>query len=406
MRTVGQTLIVLVSVSMTLGALHLSYTGLQQAGLTQEPYVLSGILVAYLLTIAAHEAGHVLAAWATGLRIVWVSVWFVKLAREAGRFRLRIDRHNLLNFSGFVAAYSIDARRLRPRLAVLHSGGVLVNLSLGLASLAALAWSYPPATPASRTALEGVVSLLTPRDYAAAWLVFGVLLNFGFVVANLIPTQFGVYPTDGANLLATLAGGRKAEVRSLLFVLTGALISGVRPRDLNPGQVGRLLQLRDGTAEDALSNLYGYYHALDAGRHEQAGELLDLAATQNGAFAPIALETAYFDAAHRRNGEAARAWLKYAKPGQAEVATNLRAEAAVLLVSGHRPEAARKAEAALDALRRSFDAGGAVAEREWLHSLLDECARPDPTEAVEVGNSSSKGGAELSSHPDPLPRDN
>jgi hypothetical protein len=250
-----------------------------------------------------------------------------------------------------------------------------------------------------------MVSFFTPRNYAAAWLVIGVLLNFGFVVANLVPTQFGVYPTDGATLLVTLAGGRKAEVRSLLFVLTGALVNGVRPRDLNPEQVGRLLELRDGTADDALSNMYGYFQALDAGRIEQAGKLLDLAATQNAASAPIALETAYFDAVHRRKAEAARAWLKHAKPGKDDESRHLRAEAAVLLVSGRRAEAARKAEGALAALHRSFDLGGAAAVREWLNALLDECRRTDSSQAVDAENNSSKVGADLGPPPNAHRRD-
>jgi hypothetical protein len=139
MRTVGQALVILVAVAVSLGALHLSYNGLQQMGLDREPFLLTGFLVMFLIALAIHEAGHLLSAWATGLRVVLVRVLFVKLAREAGRFRLWFDGSNLLNLSGLVVAYSADIRRLRHRLAVFQSGGVLANLLLGLAFLAALA---------------------------------------------------------------------------------------------------------------------------------------------------------------------------------------------------------------------------------------------------------------------------
>jgi hypothetical protein len=92
----------------------------------------------------------------------------------------------------------------------------------------------------------------------------------------------------------------------------------------------------------------------------------------------IRLETAYFEAFHRRN-IGARAWLDPSPDRSIEAQTLLRAKAAVSLVEGQRAEASALAQAGLEAIPRSGDRGGAVAEKEWLEAILAESAeKPAP----------------------------
>jgi hypothetical protein len=369
-----------------IAATILTTDGLMRAERGREPFLsllfsLATLFVMFLITIAGHECGHLLAAWAAGLRVYCVQVGSLRFVREAGRLRLRLVGTSPGGLSGFVAAYPADSHTLRRRVGLFAAGGLLANLVLGLLSLTILAVTCQASDltrPAGEAFLTYFARVLRVNDFFSALLVSGLCMNFGFFVANLIPCQFGGYDSDGAYLLALLIGGRSSEQKAILFTLSGVVVSGTRPRDLNPDLVAQLLALRSGTAGDTLINLFGYYHALDAGRITEAAKLLDLAATQNHAFAAVALEAAYFDAVYRRNVEAAGAWLRHAKPRQAERSTYLRAEAAVLLARGRRHEAGRKAEAALDALERSFVHGGTLAEREWLQALLQECRQEGP----------------------------
>jgi hypothetical protein len=84
------------------------------------------------------------------------------------------------------------------------------------------------------------------------------------------------------------------------------------------------------------------------------------------------VEAAYFEARHRQDAAAARQWLNQAPKDGVEPQTYLRAEAAVLLAEGRYREAAVIATAALVVLPKSADPGGAIAEKEWLESILAE----------------------------------
>jgi hypothetical protein len=161
-----------------------------------------------------------------------------------------------------------------------------------------------------------------------------------------------------------------------LLGLYAALMDGIRPRAWDAGLVQRLLAKREDVPDDVGANLYGYYYALDSGRVEEAGILLDLAIVQREALptsfrAAVTLEKAFFEAFHQKRAAEGRAWLKEAI-GQAERQTWLRAEAAVLLAERRFEEACAKAEAGLAAIPQSADPGGSLAEADWLDAVLAE----------------------------------
>jgi hypothetical protein len=322
-----------------------------------------------LASIAVHEAGHLLAGLAVGFRPWLVIIGPLKIVREGEALRVRLNRSLV---PGLVRALPTDARELRRRLAVYVSGGPLATLLLGLVCLGL-------AIVAGRAS-----TTIAPRGQMTFWssvaglcsLVLFLITIIRFLAAAL-PFQSSGLRSDGAQLLDLLWGRTRAERRLLAVTLGATWQNGVRPRAWDAGIVERLLALRDGTDDDVGANVCGYYHALDSGQRERAGRLLDLAASQRQGYPAefrlaLLLEAAFFEARHRHNVAAARAWLEQAQGGHAERFTRLRAEAAILWAEGRYAEAAVKAEAGLEAIPRSAACGSAVLESEWLNSILAE----------------------------------
>jgi hypothetical protein len=211
-------------------------------------------------------------------------------------------------------------------------------------------------------------------------LFLGTIIRF---LAAALPFRSRGPRSDGAQLLDLLRGRPRAERRLVAVALVTAWQDGVRPRAWEAELVERLLALREGTEDDVGANICGYYYALDSGQSERAGRLLDWAVSQlqgyQADFRPaLQLEAAFFEARHRRNVVAARAWLERARAGHAERYTRLRAEAAILWAEGRYAEAAAKAEAGLAAIPRSAAGGSAVLESEWLNSILAESRGVQP----------------------------
>jgi hypothetical protein len=173
---------------------------------------------------------------------------------------------------------------------------------------------------------------------------------------------------------------RKRPLRDidwLIAILHGALLDGIRPRDWNSAYVEAMLTARTGTAQDAMANLFAYYHAKDTGQIDLAGELIDLAVGQRQGY-PLALhphillEAAYFEGRYRHNAVTAREWLQQAQGGQVESQTRLRAEAAAFWAEGRFADAVAKAQEGLALLPESADPGGALAEGDWIRDIQEE----------------------------------
>ena len=155
---------------------------------------------------------------------------------------------------------------------------------------------------------------------------------------------------------------------------------GIRPRNWETIQVKRLQDSLTGDSTDAQANLYCYYHYLDCGQIEQAGQYLERALTNYTGYPAVSrnslfLEGAYFQARYRSNVAAAFGCLAESKEGNAEEQTHCRAEAALLWARGRFAEAANRAEAGLKAIPNSRDLGGRLAEKEWLEELLQACQK-------------------------------
>src|SRR5262245_8166473 len=335
-----------------------------QLGVALLPVALA---IGLLLAIAAHELGHVLAGRLTRFRPQLVIIGPFGFVRQGAAFRP--FRHRLLfDPPGLVVAYPADDRRLRARYAVLVGGGPLASiLFAGLCLAAAVAINAPPG--------PDPIHRVLPGNLLSSLLGFVGLLNLLLAFGTLTPGRAGALDTDGKQLLEMLVGGKRAESRLLTLLLGSSSVAGVQPRNWDATRVARLLAVRDGSTADTGTNLLGYYHALDSGQVDRAGELLDLALAQRkgclSLFRPdLLLEGAYYEGYHRKDAAAARLWLGRVRPGQGEPSTRLRAEAAVLFAEGRYAEALRQAEAALIAALQSVSFAG---EADWLCGFLAEC---------------------------------
>ena len=328
--------------------------------------IVAGLLLALAL-IVVHESGHLLAGLAVGFRPWLVIIGPLKIVREGATLRVRLNRSLV---PGLVRALPTDARDLRRRLAVYVSGGPLASLLLGVLCLGLAIVANRTAAP--NTARSQLNFWLGMIGLSSLVLFLGTLIRF---LAAALPFRSRGPRSDGAQLFDLFQGSPRAERRLLAMTLITAWQDGVRPRAWDAGSVERLLALCEGSQDDVGANVCGYYYALDSGQSERAGRLLDLAVSQlqgyQVEFRPaLMLEAAFFEARHRRNAAAARAWLEQARGGPAERCTRSRAEAAILWAEGCYAEAAAQAEAGLAAIPQSAAHAGATLEREWLNFIL------------------------------------
>jgi hypothetical protein len=324
------------------------------------------------LTILAHECGHLLAGWFVGFRVQEIRIGPLQIRRaERG---LALTFNNCLPWFGG-GAMSIpgshtdaaDLHQLRWRAAIVAAGGPLASLLLA-------AWAAVPligyAHRHGRT--------LTRIDF---WLIFSLTLILIWALAafvgNAVPASVGGRLSDGAVMLALLQGGPWAERFCALILLSRASMAGERPRDWEVSLMRPRLQKPEGrSAPDLNMTLMAYYWLLDRRDAVGAGVLLDQALGEVATAAPplrarLTLEAAYFEAHHRHNASAARAWLNRAKGTTADRQTQLRAEAAVLLAEGRCEEAWKCAQEGLFVLERAVHTGIAQAEAEWLREIWD-----------------------------------
>jgi hypothetical protein len=339
--------------------------------------ILAGLVPLYYAAVVVHELGHLIAGWATGFRILHVRVGPIQFPSKGGWTRPQL-LNPIKHFGGQVIGTRDDSQCPIRRVAILVAAGPFASL-LGIALFLGLAYTFSERImadwPHQPWSFWQRVTL--PRNRISGWFLLASITNLWLFLGSLIPAELRGRLTDGEQLLDLVWGGHKVKSRWILASLISALHKGVRPREWDRDSVLRLMAMRSGESYDSLANLYGYYYFLDCGEQERAGALLDLALAQRSG-CPVILregifiEAAYYEGRYRKNARLARSWYYRVEHGRSEEHTRLRAEAAVLMAEGRYAESAIKVRAALHAVVRSKDPGGALAEGEWLKDLLAE----------------------------------
>lgn len=305
---------------------------------------LAALPLSWLAAVGFHELGHLVGGWLGGGRfLLWVVGPFMVRRTPAG---IRFGWNRNVNVAGGMAAcLPLEPARMTPRrAAVMILGGPLASLVLtvGLLWLAAgLAAGAGPVPAGRALAQHGVM------------FTAGVSLLIFLVAAW--PAAAGGFKSDGKRVYELMRGGPKSRQEAALLVLTTAGLAGIRPADYDRALVAQVLAVGDGSLFDLYGHLVVYYHAADRGEWAAAQGHLDYVLAGADQLVPFVRDTVRCEYAWLLAGQtgdvaAARAWLQSAGALEFDPATRLRAESAVLLAEGNRPEAAAKARAGLHAL--------------------------------------------------------
>jgi hypothetical protein len=284
--------------------------------------------------VLVHELGHVVAAYALGLRIARVHLGPLEI-RDYGRPRVRLVPS--LQAGVVVAPWdrTMAIGQLRWSLLIGTAAGPLAGLAFGTL-LIALAGGLRVPAPLAVMEVAGQMSL-----------ILGVL--------NLLPIRTKQSLADGRRIFSLLMGNRECAEILAATLLLGEALSGRRPRDWDPA----LLEVMERSPDEPFALLCLYEAAMDRGDIVLAGRHLD---------AVLFTEAAYYLARHRGDARSARAWLGVASGWVVVDYMRARAEAAVLCAEGRPLEGRQRAVAGLASLERARRRDEALC-REQLEEL-------------------------------------
>ena len=324
----------------------------------------------WFVVVGWHELGHVTGGWSGGGKFLLYVVGPFMWRRTPAGVGFTWNR-NVNLMGGMAACLPLDPGLVTPRrLAVMIAGGPVASLVL-----AALAF--------------GAATLLGDRP-GTGWILarqltlFTAVLSLLIFVGTAVPGTAGGFKTDGRRFLDLLRGDARSDQEMALIALTTAALAGVRPADYDPALVAKGVALRDGSLFDRYAHFTAFTHAADLGEFARAQEHLDYIVAGEGQLVPFVrdatrCEYAWLLATQTTDAGAARAWLDSAGPLAFDPATRLRAEAAVLLLEGRRPEAAARAREGLHALaHRSLSPVQNAFHAEALEELLRRAEAKGP----------------------------
>jgi hypothetical protein len=293
------------------------------------------MIVALVVAVIVHELGHVIAGYASGLRVARVMLGPVEI-RDSGRPRVRFVWS--LQAGVVLAPWDRAAAvgPLRWSLLVSTAAGPFTGLAFGWALLALAGVLDHPGTPS--------VSVLDQAGQLS--IVLGLL--------NLLPLRTGEVLADGRRMFSLLLRNRESGHILAATLMLGEALSGRRPRDWDPA----LLDVMERSSDEPFAQICLYEAAMDRGEIEAAGRHLDAAVALrktdwSAADAILFTEAAYYIARHRGDARAARAWLGVAEGWAVVDYMRARAEAAVLSAEGRALEGRQRAVAGLAALDRA-----------------------------------------------------
>jgi hypothetical protein len=324
-------------------------------GLTEE------LIGAFWAALATHELGHVIAGRSQGFAFQLFAVGPLWVERSAGdRYAVRFNR-SAVAWGGRTRMYPTDAERLVRRYAVFVAGGPIASAFLALA-----AWG---------------VEVLRPQGIGDHFFAPLAVLSLAVAIGTAQPFgSGGGFASDGGAFRTLLGGGDRSERAAALLALAGALVTGVRPRDLPAETVGRALVPSDGSFEELMALTTAAGHAGDRGERARAAAFASRAWAMAEKYpihrGAVALEVVSVAAVE---GDSALARRALAQVKGVEDYARLCAEAEVAALDGLFDEARTKARAGIAALERARSVPPSGRDRERLDCL----AQAQPPRARE-----------------------
>ncbi|MFN7925293.1 MAG: M50 family metallopeptidase [Bryobacteraceae bacterium] len=255
---------------------------------------------AFLVTVALHEAGHVIAGWAVGMKVVHFAVGpFVWKIRN-GRFVFAFEPARVLHGAAGMAPRDHHLSGSWPlrQHAIMTAGGPAASIVLAALSAGVALWS-----PGTR--------------YEGAWFFLATVASFSCIGGpfNLVPAKAGPMYTDGALLYQFLTDGPMARVHLAMSMVSSSVTTPLRPRDWDLETLTRAAAVMDHGRQGMLLRLYACLHHVDSDRHGEARRQYEATASLHGDALPegkqdpaLAAKMLFLGALLDGNAADARAW--------------------------------------------------------------------------------------------------
>jgi hypothetical protein len=337
--------------------------------------VIAVLPLVFLLLVAVHEGGHLVAGALAGFRPCLFIVGPVKFERTSRGWQGGVNRVFPLS-GGLVAATPQGLDRLRQRMVGLLAGGPSASLLFGGMVLAGL---IAATSRDARVSGDGAVLFVIALVTGLGSLVLGM--------AALVPGQGHGFSSDGARMLRFLRSGPSADAEVALLSLVGASMAGQRPRVWDTRLVAAALQLDATTSMGAAARILAHLQALDLGDIDRARMFLRTALDRAAALPAMSrpsllLQAAYFEATHDRDPDTARRHLTSGEGALVSPYARPMAEGAILLAEGD-PRAADVLARASHAVSSALDRGSAALAADLIAAMQAQRARGPAADRAE-----------------------
>jgi len=345
------------------------------------------VQVAVLICIAIHEFGHVLAGWASDMKLRSFQVGPFRWSHRRGKWKFKL----LASMGGVTGMAPTRLTNVRGRSAFFTFGGPVASLVLaGIGCIATLA--------AKGHFWEGSWTLLS---------IIATIASLDFMV-NLIPQKPEAQYSDGARIYQLVTNGPWAQVEQAFSMVASSLVTSRRPRDYDIDVLhaaGNFLARGD---RGMLLRLYSCTHYLDTGQVPEAVASLQEAETlyEGGALqspAGICALFVFLNAIFKRDVAAAELWWQRLQAHR-DIdydAEYWQARASILWLQGQTDEARAACESGY-ALALELPAAGAYDyTRSGFDALRDALNEPPPVALADMLNAIAS--EEVAAEPEAVP---
>lgn len=325
-----------------------SYVG-RRHRLSMNWMLIPRLAIGYVTAVAAHEAGHAVAAALQRFRILSFVVWPVRFYRHSSEWH--VDWASRSGPNGSVGITPRDTNHLRMRQIVVVAAGPLASLGAAAGCWIAL------------NAAE------TPK-WAVDQLLIVALWSAVMAAGSLLPIRRGSASSDAERLRILMRGGVEWERASAQQAIAIAAMNGARPREWSEELIEKAAGLEDGSADARLGRVMRYNWLLDSGRIDEAEQQLVSLLLQpcpEDVSREWMLQAVWFAAMFRRDAGTARKWLAAGRGSGAAAGCNeVMAETALAFVEKRWADVRRLVPETWHSCDRNMDRGTAKAVRDAL----------------------------------------
>lgn len=260
------------------------------------PFFVLEMVLAILVVLAIHEAGHALAGIAAGMKLTGFVVGPFFCLKSYGRWNFTFRSAGLVAFSGHTMVAPASMSNFRIRKAIQVAAGPAASLIAGFA--------------ATETIFHA-----GGKPWAGEWEILAVFVTISSLVGllNLIPFGNKTMYSDGAKLYQLLSGGLWAQYHCALGLVSATTVTPLRPRDYDIATLDRAAANIAQGNDELFVYLCEYNYYLDSGRMADAAAAIERAeaCVRDWSLDPSPESAAVLVFGHafvRRDAAAARRW--------------------------------------------------------------------------------------------------